>query len=156
VVRGGDADGTITFHLTAPERDLLLEMLHSYPLVSAAHHRVSKGIQDDRAAEWQQLLEQAVAEQRSSNKRQIAVWLAEPSRFQKVGKTWQLSVKAEHTEWLLQVLNDIRVGCWVLLGSPEQPLDPAQLDSQRVRVWVTMEVSGWFQMALLTAGRAGG
>jgi hypothetical protein len=59
-------------------------------------------------------------------------------------------------EWLLQVFNDIRVGSWVLLGSPEDNIEAALVDADSARIFWDMEMAGNFQMQLLAAleGRA--
>jgi hypothetical protein len=56
------------------------------------------------------------------------------------------------TEWLPQVLNDIRVGHWLRLGSPEPgDLNPLNLGLKHLPIWLAMEMSGSFQMSILAA-----
>ena len=51
------------------------------------------------------------------------------STFSSISRfTWRktgcrLSLSQADLEWLLQILNDIRVGSWVILGSPEEKLE---------------------------------
>jgi hypothetical protein len=55
-------------------------------------------------------------------------------------------------EWLLQILNDVRVGCWVKIGRPElEPLRKTQLTADESRALSALELSGFFQMILLGA-----
>jgi hypothetical protein len=61
------------------------------------------------------LIEEALAEQRSENKRQLQAMLADPSRFTERDGGWQFAMSHSDLEWLLQVLNDIRVGSWIML-----------------------------------------
>jgi hypothetical protein len=55
-------------------------------------------------------------------------------------------------EWLLQVLNDVRVGSWLLLGSPDGPAETlAKLSHETASHFWSMEVAGQFQMVLINA-----
>jgi len=55
-------------------------------------------------------------------------------------------------EWLLQVLNDIKVGSWVQLGCPElEKAAPVNLTRPNARSLQAMHLSGEFQAALLEA-----
>jgi hypothetical protein len=47
------------------------------------------------------------------------------------------------------VLNDIRVGNWVILGSPEHK--PAELTAAKTPHFLAMELAGYFQIPLLQA-----
>ena len=58
----------------------------------------------------QQLLDEALAEQRAENKKQVQALLADPRRFEHTETGARLSLSPAEVEWLLQVLNDIRVG----------------------------------------------
>jgi len=53
---------------------------------------------------------------------------------------------------LLQVLNDVRIGSWIELGSPERPLEALGAKTAPA-VWA-MEMAGAFQMSLLELLRA--
>ena len=102
------------------EKRLLPQILKLYPRVPPAHHVLSKsGRLPDREAN-QRLLDEALAEQRAENKKQLQALLADPRRFEHTETGARLSLSPAEVEWLLQVLNDIRVGSWILLGSPEK------------------------------------
>jgi hypothetical protein len=49
----------------------------------------------------------------------------------------------------MQVLNDVRVGSWVILGSPDKK--PAELNATTAPHFLAMEMAGYFQMQLLEA-----
>lgn len=143
---------SILFHLTTQERAALVETLETYPVVPPAHHSLSKELNDSRVAECQRLLDEALAEQRAANKSHLEAWLALPARFQKNKAGYRFTLLRTDCEWLLQVLNDIRVGHWLRLGSPEPgTLKPQNLDATQVRAWMVMELSGYFQMSILQA-----
>ena len=66
-------------HIGRRERRLLFEVLKLYPLVPVAHHRVSQTAK--QMDEHQTLLEEALAERRQENKRQLVAMLHEEQRF---------------------------------------------------------------------------
>ena len=142
---------SIKFHLTASERTLLKHILGLYPVVPPAHQKLSKSHTRGAAAEDQHLLDVALAEQRASHTQRRDAWLAQPGRFQKAKAGCVLTLPRADIEWLLQVLNDIRIGNWLLLGAPEERLEPDDLDPKLHRIWAAMELSGMFQLAVLHA-----
>ena len=137
------------FRLGGREKHLLLDLLKLYPCLPVARQPLSKsgGLPDQETA--QGLLDEALAEQRQENRRQLQALLADPGRFQEQETGWRLSLSPADLEWLLQILNDIRVGSWVRLGSPEERL--AQLDEKTAPHYWAMEMSGRFQMQFLEA-----
>ena len=84
-----------------------------------AHQLLSKAGRLPDPEANQQLLDEALAEQRAENRRQLQALLADPRRFAHTETGARLSLSPAEVEWLLQVLNDIRVGSWVRLGSPD-------------------------------------
>jgi hypothetical protein len=143
----GPLNGKLLFHLGRREKNLLLALLRLYPRVPPAQARLSKSAQVDSAS--QQLLEEALAEQRAQNQKQVAALLSDPARWSERQGGWGLSLKPGEMEWLLQVLNDIRVGSWILLGSPEHQI--AELDEETAPHLWAMEIAGTFEIPLLQA-----
>ena len=68
----------------------------------------------------------------------------------KSGSRFRLLLQPTEVEWLLQVLNDVRVGSWLALGEPDED-KPPDLTPENFRYAVAMEVCGAFQSALLAA-----
>ncbi len=140
------------FELATRERELLKLVLTLYPVIPPAHQRVSKS-SGPANKENQRLLDDALAEHRKENKKLVGAFLADSSRFQEVETVSHMRLTSAEVEWLLQILNDVRVGNWILLGSPEEELP--RLDSQdpnAPHLWA-MELAGVFQMQLLDAMR---
>jgi len=139
----------LLFHLEQREAQLLLQILKLYPRVPPAHNQLSRSgrIPDQEAN--QRLLDEALAEQRTENRNQLLSLLADPRRFVRTKTAGRLSLPPGEVEWLLQVLNDIRVGSWVLLGAPEDKLP--ELNETTAPDFVAMEMAGYFQMHLLEA-----
>ena len=134
----------LLFHLAKREKALLFQLLKLYPRIPAAHQPLSKsgGLPDQAAS--QRLLEDSLAEQRAENKKQLQALLADPLRLAEDETGWRLSLGSAELEWLLQVLNDIRVGSWVILGSPEEWL--SAVNTKTVPHLWAMEMAGAFQM----------
>lgn len=150
--RIGSDEQALHFHLNARERDALVQILQSYPRLPPAHHAVSKQLPEAQVTEYQRLLDEALAEQRAANRMHLQAWLAAPGRFQQTKAWFALTLDRADVEWLLQVLNDIRVGSWLLLGSPEfSEASPEIIDPALLPVWAGMELSAYFQMNILDA-----
>jgi len=143
------------FRLADREKLLLQELLKAFPQMPPAHRLISKSTQLPDQLTSQRLLDEALAEQRVENKRQLHALISDPQRWKQEQKHWVLQLSPSDLEWILQVLNDIRVGSWVELGSPEQWSEMITPD-KAPRVW-RMELAGAFQMAFLHAleGEAG-
>lgn len=137
------------FELGPRERELLLQVLKLYPRIPPAAYRLSKkGRLPDQDAS-QRLLEEALTEHRADNRKQLQALLAEPRRLAPGPMGWRLTLSAGDLEWLLQVLNDIRVGSWLNLGAPEDKIPPLT-EENAPDLWA-MELAGSFQMRFLEA-----
>jgi hypothetical protein len=145
----GSTKDQFQFRLGRREKQALLNLLKLYPCLPAAHQPLSKSGGLPVPETDQGLLDEALAEQRQENRRRLRALLADAGRFQEQETGWRLSVSPADVEWLLQVLNDIRVGSWVLLGSPERRL--AALDEKTAPHYWAMELSGQFQIQFLEA-----
>lgn len=141
--------GIFNFQIDEKEKRLLFEVLGLYPLIPASHSRLGES---EERAEDEQLLEQALAEQRRDHKKQVQAMLKAKSRFRANKQGFRFSLKAAQMEWLLQVLNDVRVGGWLALGSPDGALEIlAALNEKTAPYLWAMEAAGHFQMILLQA-----
>lgn len=140
------------FHISKREKDVLLATLKLYPLLDASHHRLSRNPKTTGQAE-QQWLEEAMEQQRQEHKKKLDQFFSNDRRFFRDCKVdFQLTLTGEQMEWLLRVLNEIRVGSWVRLGRPELEAAPKlKLTSEQTRFLASMELSGYFQSALLEA-----
>lgn len=140
------------FEIAKREKRLLLEILKYYPLIPVSHHQVTKTNSPEKMKSNQRLLEEALAEHRAENKKQLEAMLAEEGRFKPVKLGFHLALNAHQTEWLLQVLNDIRVGSWLVLGQPDEKSDKSgNVTTENARYLVIMEASAYFEAVLLGA-----
>jgi hypothetical protein len=146
------AGRSLIFQINAREEALLLAILRLYPVVQNSHHQLSKDPERAGSAE-QRLLEESMAQQRAAHRRKLDELFLSPQRFFKDAPgERRLVLTRDQFEWLLQVLNDIRVGSWVKLGCPDLLKDaPPEANRANARALQSMQLSGQFQSALLEA-----
>jgi len=140
-----------TFQIGKREKRLLLDILDLYPLVPGFVQPLSKTANPAEIQADQRLLEESLAAHQQENKRQLGAIINEINRSPESTDGGRFSLTSEQMEGLLQVLNDIRVGSWRRLGSPDAARKKAiELNEQNARHAWAMEVAGLFQMALLS------
>jgi hypothetical protein len=143
------------FELAKWERRLLFSVLKLYPRIPPAHHTLSKAESIPDRQINQRLLDEALAEQRAENQKQLRLLLTDPGRLSENDSCCQLRLSPPDIEWLLQVLNDVRVGSWILLGSPEHRLEVTALSEKTSpHIWA-LEMADHFQWHLLEALQEG-
>ncbi len=131
------------------EKQVLVAVLNRYPLIPAAHQQLSRSLPAGQMEADQRLLDEALAEQRRENKQRLDRWLGDPQRLHDTETGSRLTLTSSEIEWLLQVLNDVRVGSWIQLGSPEKlAWDFGLSETTAPYVWA-MEMAGAFQAGLL-------
>ena len=142
----------LVFEIGRREKALLCEMLQLYPLVSPTHHRLSRKSNIVQPNDHQRLLEESLAAQREENRKNVQDLLDEPRRFQTAPAGFHFKITRTEIEWLLQVLNDVRVGSWIALGSPDtQHEEKIALDEKTAPHVRSMELAGAFEMVFLDA-----
>ena len=139
----------LIFRLGKREKQALNAVLKLYPRIPSAHQPLSRTAKLPNQEAAQRLLNEALAEQRAENKKQVRAFLADPKRFAEDERGWFLKLSLMDIEWLLQILNDIRVGSWVILGEPKEKNEELNATTAP-HIWA-MEASGYFQMGLLEA-----
>jgi hypothetical protein len=149
-LRGGQKK--FQFELDRPEKDLLFHILQLYPVVPASHHRLSHDRQFPNREENQHLLEEALKAQRVEQRKKVESLLKDPRRFVASDGGYRISFTREEIEWLLQVLNDVRVGSWIALGSPGQQAEiKKRLTQETMPHVMAMDVAGFFETSFLHA-----
>jgi hypothetical protein len=143
--------GSFLFHLGKREKILLTQVLRLYPRVPPATFRLSKFGKLPDAEGNQRLLDESLSEQREANRKTLDAFLSNPRRFTDTESGSRLSLSRSELEWLLQILNDVRVGSWIILGSPEQAMEFKLLNEKTAADFWAMEMSGQFQMRFLEA-----
>lgn len=140
------------FFLQPSELQLLHSLLKQFPFTESQPPQISRSPADLHAAEREKLLKESLAEHRKELKSAARRLLAlEKLRPWKKGHLWTLT--PPEREILLQIMNDIRVGCWYALGQPGE-LDPdpdAKLTPQEFAWRSLMHMAGYFEHYLILA-----
>ena len=151
---------TLTFELRPREREILVHLLNSYPVQDPKKRLLARPEHLEKLAVEQQMLIEAVTEQQQSNRKEVASFIERhlrpstpsPEPDSPSGQTGQLTITHAEADWLLEVLNDIRVGCWNLMGCPdEDQIHSWRLAVSHPREFGMMEMSSLAQMILLEA-----
>jgi ribonuclease BN (tRNA processing enzyme) len=145
------AKKSFTFLLGNEEREAFVQILQQYPRLPEAHLRVTRNAQLPKGDEMQRLLSEALAEQRAENRKGVQQFLNATDRFEPTDRGWLLTISTIELDWLLQILNDVRVGSWVGLGAPEPKVEIRKVEENTIRDFWDMEIAGHFQCALLGA-----
>jgi len=144
--------GKFVFSITPQEKGLLDEILRLYPLIPAEHHRLSRKSNIVQPNDHQRLLEESLAARREANRKNVQAMLGKAGHFQTTDSGSQLTVSGPEIEWLLQVLNDVRVGSWIALGSPDTEQDKKLVfNNKMLPHFRMMELAGAFETVFLNA-----
>jgi hypothetical protein len=143
------ADASWLYALNQDEVVLLDGLLKQFPFTGEAPAKISKTDRDPQALERETLLNESQAAHRKELKRQASELLA-AGKFQKRDKGYWLSLNSEEREILLQILNDIRVGCWQALGEPDSlDMNQRHYSSAEVARHNLMNLAGYFEHHLI-------
>ena len=141
----------LVFQISKREQRTLVEVLKFYPVMPAHHQPISKET-STAVEESQRLLEEALSEHRRENRKQLDAMLSDAQRFREHDEGYLFTLSPAQTEWLLQVLNDVRVGSWLILGCPDEKHGkPIKLTDRNSHYLWAMEMGGYFQYELLNA-----
>jgi len=144
IVRLGDH---FSCQLGKDERTLLWDLLNLYPCISST---VQPSLPGGRNSSHD-LLEEALAEQRAQNKKRVQLFLRDRQPSEDSDKNFRFSLSTAELEWLLQILNDVRIGNWIFLGSPDEKFELKLLDEKTAPHFWAMEMAGHFEMQILSA-----
>jgi hypothetical protein len=124
-------------------------LLKKFPFTNNVPVKISKSGRDPEAFEREQLLNESLAEHRKELKRQ-AMNLVAAEKFKQSAEGYWVTFKTEEREILLQILNDIRVGCWRALGEPEtMELEKPDYTAQELKYHGLMNLAGYFEHHLI-------
>ena len=139
-----------TFELEWVERVQLQEVLRCFPLTPLAHYRIAREADPGQRSGAQPLLEEAMAAHQQTLRQHVQDLLVSGRRFTGDGDKYLLTLQGEEIEWLLQALNDVRIGCWIQMGSPAEGR-PRAMDKIQAGYYLLMETALMFEDVLLHA-----
>jgi hypothetical protein len=139
----------LNYQFNQPEGDCLKSMLSQFPVTANIHAKISKTDADPKSIEREKLLNESLAEHRRELKKQAANLMG-AGKLKRGENGYLLTLNPEEREFLLQILNDIRMGCWHVLGEPEElePEGPPQTEKEMV-FYSLMNLAGYFEASLL-------
>ncbi len=131
------------------ELQMLLIVLGSFPVLSRSQPLSVSGNVEE-LGDAQKLLDEAMSAHWSGMRQELETWTNSPDRFRQVEGQLEWRIENDRREWLLQVLNNVRVGSWIELGSPDDlELAQQQAGGDTVHHLALMEMAGMFLSALL-------
>ena len=138
----------LVFVLGRREFALLLTALHEFPPKRPKPPAItSHGAPPNDSA--QAMLEESLDEHRREHAAALRAFLESGEHIAVAGTAIHFTLPRESVEWLLQMLNDVRVGSWELLGCPNP--DEMKVTDETVMPCMLMETCAVFQMAVLAA-----
>jgi hypothetical protein len=150
-----DAEGRFFLRLNPREQICFEFMLRLYPLVPEDYHQLSRSGESDppgqdRLEASTALLREDIQSQKAHHKRELERLFQDRACYQTDRSGATLKVDPSQIEWLLQVLNDIRVGSWLKLGAPKPRAHSSpRVNASNARYYMAMEFSGLIQMQFL-------
>lgn len=138
------------FRLTARDRLLLGEVLRHYPMPPhdadpRSHRAAAPGNPSS-----QTLLEEALAAGKAEGRRRLDALLQDRRRLAPDGAGARLTLSRAELEWLLQVLNDVRVGSWIRVGCPDPDAGRRPKATRATAPFLlAMELAGHYECILL-------
>lgn len=144
--------GQFIFQFDPTEFELFAELLKQYPLVEPSHFELSKSADPDEIADDQQFLEETLSSEKRQTRRELHALLEDESRRKTTEEDVFLRISAEEGEWLLQVINDLRIGSWIGLGCPDEKQEnQLELTPEIAPLFWTIRFAGYCQSVLLDA-----
>jgi len=137
------------YELDQEDADSLRFLVKQFPLTAFSPVDISKTDSGSSAVEREALLNESLQAHRDDLKRK-ARRLVLPDKFKTLdGKQFfQVSLGARET--LLQILNDIRVESWRVLGEPEDPdVNIFGLSKDKFKYYHFMRLAGYFEYHFL-------
>jgi hypothetical protein len=145
----GSKDGLWQYLLPPNEAEVLAGLLKKFPFTNLDPVKITRNDPDPKSREREKVLNEALAEHRKELQR-LAQNLVGPDKFKRQADGVRLTLSSEERETLLQILNDIRVGCWRALGEPEElQADLSQTSGHDHAYRNLMDIAGYFEGSLI-------
>lgn len=142
--------GRTVIELGEAEWAFFQDLLHQYPLVPNDKRELTRKGEGDEFDADTDLLRTNLEDLTGSNRKRLQKWLNNPDTFSQGTDHGQLTVQALDRDWLLQILNDLRVGSWQQLGCPNTTaINELELETSNFRALWCMELVGLLQSYLL-------
>jgi hypothetical protein len=146
-----EPSGKFVFRFEPPEREMFTRILELYPVQQG----VMRPISEDASA--QKLLKKALQEQRKKLREEAERLVRANGSLvidPEFNEFWDLTLSDAEVEWVLQMLNDVRVGLWNQIGCPNPSHDikvEGTPNDELVRAHVIMQLCATWQAIFMYA-----
>ena len=131
------------------EEAVLRHLLSMYPVVPDDHHPLTREGDETEYAEDREMLRELASETRAANLRRVHGFFYN-EHIHRTDEEVVITLSPDDSSWLLEMLNDVRVGSWLKLGSPDAGSEEAlELTAESAQQMWAMEAAGVFQSVLL-------
>tara|TARA_Y100001934_G_scaffold275253_2_gene369274 strand:- start:7067 stop:7537 length:471 start_codon:yes stop_codon:yes gene_type:complete len=139
----------LVFGMKSGEQRLLERTFELYPVMPAGIAPLSKSSDPEEMQDEQDLLDELMRESKAENRLELMNFLRRPRQFEKEEDALLLTVKKSEVNWLLEIVNEIRVGLWYKLGQPDPEEDEVPSETAHLEDWISMEYCADLQARLL-------
>jgi hypothetical protein len=131
------------YQLSQEEAFSLRHLVSQFPVAGLTAAKISKT--DLKTADREKLLNESLTVHRNELKRKAGD-LVSTDKFRTSGNHQFFRINPEERETMLQVLNDIRIESWRILGEPEDlDINIVELPKDKIRHYHVMHLSGYFE-----------
>lgn len=152
-------DDYLIFEFHAHGKGQLTSILNCFPLPSKWEVELSRNDSEGELEEDRAFLEETLGNERNILKTTLDGFLNSPATFYQEDEVDHMRLKLDKVEWILQVLNDIRISAWQLLGSPNEE-EKAALEEfiqgdvpaekmQQAQLFLLLELAGYYQAVII-------
>ena len=143
------------YELEGEDVESLRFLVNQFPIVAFSPAKVSKTDAGSSAMEREQLINDSLRLHREGLKRKARGLILREKFTMSDGKQfYRIMLKARET--MLQILNDIRVESWRILGEPENPeTNVFRLTGEKFKYYHFMRLAGYFEYHFLNLEEEG-
>ena len=98
------------FEISKREKRLLFELLKFYPLVPPDHYEFPQSQENPSIESAGKLLNETLVEEKRQKRAELEALLKRGDKFIEQANQVRMELETMEIEWLLQILNEIRVG----------------------------------------------
>jgi hypothetical protein len=137
------------YELEMEDAEALRFLVKQFPIVAFSPAKVSRTDTSSNAAEREELINDSLRTHREELKRKArGLVLREKFRESEGKQFYRITLTARET--MLQILNDIRVESWRILGEPENPeANVFRLNGAKLKHYQLMRLAGYFEYHFL-------
>lgn len=140
------SDQSSQYHLAQNEAEVLISLMKKFPFTEIEPAIISKNDQGPESVEREKLLNESLQTHRNELKKLAAALL----QFKPAADGQLLTLDNGAQEILLQILNDIRVGCWRALGEPKNTgVKSSNQSGKSFAYYNLMNLAGYFEHGLI-------